>query len=1806
MTGNNRIWKNKRAGSKKIFFALLVFVLASSMVLGIMSVNDSDDTSAAFPATYIAIDLSGTGSGPGYTLDSTDLIFTPSSNGIAYKITQSNPGASAKKITIQSGSSPIVAIDGINMSGNVSGNIELKGTATLDLYLENENTIIGCISAPIGTTLNIDSATILGSNSGSLRIDASDVATAAIGYAAIGGTPGTSSSQNGVDAGTINIYGGTIDIFAGSNSRGNAGAGIGGGGSYYGSYRGGAGGTVTITGNTVLNLSAPSNTQGSSGSGGAAIGGGGGGGSGGGGGGSGGTVTISGNAKVTAYGGVYAAGIGGGGSGNVTSLSDGGVLTITDYADVMVISGGVYSAGIGGTHGGLGTTLTLDSTATLLAYSTYQTVNTTGVPFSSALDLTGPNQGNGFYVNAYYESGSSVSQWPPNMKPRIDVYANGDRSTLLRSFVLENPEKDTSSMTLVSFAFSTGSTVSEDFNLLAYNNSTGELFAQLLRASDYGAQIYSVNSPSGYSAHNGSPTGYLPVKRGPVAGVPSVANVTKTSADLVSTGHNMNYLTFDEGGFYWGMSSTQNPSGMLSSSTKVEWSPSDWAATPKTASVSGLTPNTKYYMQTYLSTSSPSGTVYSSVTSFTTAPNITSGTLTKVVATPGNFTINAEFTGGTENITDVRVYWSRSQIDASNPASWPSTYNSVSSYNSSGFTGHTVAGLTPDTGYYFMIVATNAGGRDTYSMAGGSEHIVSGTVATSSGHPLIGVSISYTVNGSAGTPVTTGSNGTYSIPDIPFSSTFQITGVTKTGYSVDGSLPAASVITGNKTENFTMSATDPITINFVSSPNAAGPTFGLKIGSGTFETVSGTSVTLSSTETVEIRVSGYGSSYSFLRWQDGTSVISLTPASSAISLSSYLPASTSVTFTAAFALTTDTISVELASIPSGAPMTFTIGSLAPCSYAGTFSVSKNETFAIGTASTLSGNPFLRWQDEGMNILSFDAAYGSISLLTHTSPSATFTAVYVSSSGAVTLTIASYPATVGSFEYRLQGASVWNTYSTPVPFNGGDRVEVRALDTSGYTFRFWENTTKSPARAAYTMPSSDVTMIGYYLKRDQNDRAEITINASPPGAGAFEWSLPRMTSNNSYSEAFMVNLSDDLTIIETSAGGYTFRMWDDSSFSSSRNVGTHNEDTTYTAYYLSSSSNVYLSIESYPDAVGSFEYRLLGTTTWEIYSSPVPFNRGDQVEVRALDVSGYTFPFWEDATTNPERAAYTMPSSDVTMIGYYLKRDQNGRAEITINASPPGAGAFEWFLPGMTSNNSYSAAFMVNLSDDLTIIEIPAPGYTFLMWDDFSTSSSRNVGTHNEDTTYTAYYPDASDLIITLDQTGGAGATLSYTVNGTTMTYTGTPFSANKGDTVSLDVVASGAFDFIRWQDPYGDVISVNPTTGTLNLQPYETSVTITAVFENSGDRILVDMYSVPSGADLWYTITTSVGVLKETSYAGAFPMGRNETLDVRAGNIPNYEFDRWEDSSGTTVGTTQTTAGLTMPSDGSTETFTAFMTLVQSTTKDYYIKASADSGSTISPSGTVAVKKEYSKAFTFSAKQGYVVTAVTVDGVPLSAEQVASGSYTFYNVIMNHSISVTSRASDTNLTLRINIVEGKGHAEYSINGSSFLKYPDRAVSIPESCTLVVVAYAADGYSFGKWVEGSKTYTTPSIPFDNVGASISLDLYFTGGGGGIDETTWIIIAAIIAAILVVGALWWFFFARRGMYDVIVIGSSVTINGKDKARRKRAYKFSVEGGTAGQISYRVGENGEWKTLSPGKDGSYTIPRKDVVDKLTIEQR
>jgi hypothetical protein len=331
-------------------------------------------------------------------------------------------------------------------------------------------------------------------------------------------------------------------------------------------------------------------------------------------------------------------------------------------------------------------------------------------------------------------------------------------------------------------------------------------------------------------------------------------------------------------------------------------------------------------------------------------------------------------------------------------------------------------------------------------------------------------------------------------------------------------------------------------------------------------------------------------------------------------------------------------------------------------------------------------------------------------------------------------------------------------------------------------------------------------------------------------------------------------------------------------------------------------------------------------------------------------------------------------------------------------------------------------------------------------------------------------------------------------------------------------------------------------------------------------------------------------------------MLRSETFGVRADPMGGYNFLTWEGPNGS-VGSIPEISDIALPGEGAEAVFTALYERVSTGTKYYYITATSDEMTSISPEGVRSVLKGDSLTFLWSSKDGSSIGAVIVDGIHLTQDEIDKGYYTFRDINANHTIEVLSVISSKEIILTIELMGGSGYAMYSVNGLPFVMY-NKPTVLPEGANVSVRAYADDGYTFKEWRMGETLLTGSERTINDVRDSIYLGMYFTDANEAGAYGILILIASLV--LLAAGSLLLFFilFSRKS-YDVITVASGADV-GSAIARRKKAYHFTIAEGSSGTVVYRIGDGGQWKAVSPDKNGEYVIPKEDVIDNLTIEYR
>ena len=986
-----------------------------------------------------------------------------------------------------------------------------------------------------------------------------------------------------------------------------------------------------------------------------------------------------------------------------------------------------------------------------------------------------------------------------------------------------------------------------------------------------------------------------------------------------------------------------------------------------------------------------------------------------------------------------------------------------------------------------------------------------------------------------------------------------------------------------------------------------------------------TFVVRKSTDVVYINAFLFGG-FDFIRWSDSQGNVVSTQATSVMpELSKY---DGSVTFTAKFASYGDRVQVYLRSDLSNAPLFYTIEGLSEVAYNGFFVMSRSEKLSI-RAEDSTPYDFLRWDDVNGKVTSYDKEQNDMRL--PGSGHAIYVAVYVLPEDKLEVSL-DYTGITGSatMRYTLNGFSYEYDKYNSQPFTirkSADQLSVSVSLYGSNQFLRWKDSvgdvvSSTPASGNLVMSKygSEVTFTA--MLTAQNNSVTVTLASDPTGAPLYY--IIGGLNEIVYNAPFAMSRSEILTLTAIGTySGHDFLRWEDADGVIGRvatieglTMPSTGTNVTYKAIYVLPGDRIEITLTQIGGANAHLHYVLNGV----IYHDSLTFTvrkSADVVTILASTRGDYEFIRWQDSqggivssdasVDSPNLSGY---GSSVTFTAVFAA--PGDKIMVSMTSDPNGAPLY-YTIQGL-NEIVYDGAFAMARYEGLTLrTSVVHAGSDFLRWEDPKIFSNANITSATlpstgTDVTYNAVFVSKGDrLEIDLEQLGGAGATLQYTLNGITYDFESKFVIRKNVDIISVSASEFGSFEFIRWQDSRGYVISLNSGSENLNLSGYGSSATLTAVFAPSGDKITVILSSDPEGITLFYTIER----LNEALYDGPFVMSRAEKLSLRAVEVKGYDFQEWNGQNGT-IGITLMIADISLPADIQEAAFAALYTLSEIVIpgdKYYFINAKSDERTTISPSGTVSVLKGNNMTFYFSADNGFSVSAVIVDGKYLSQEEIDKGYYTFRYVSSNHSIEVLSAISSNVITLTID-VKGQGYAEYSVNGSPFVLY-SKAVTLPESANVIVRAFAYEGYEFKEWRMGSTVMTADEIGFTDVVSSIHLVLYFTGENedgkgifGGISDIALLLLIAIAFLILATLLLWLVLYKRR-TYEVVKVGHSAEIVGKDRARRKKAYRFTIAGGTPGTVFYRVGD-GQWKDIIPSANGEYVIPKEDVIDNLAIEQR
>jgi Cellulase (glycosyl hydrolase family 5)/Carbohydrate binding module (family 6)/Bacterial Ig domain/Secretion system C-terminal sorting domain len=222
------------------------------------------------------------------------------------------------------------------------------------------------------------------------------------------------------------------------------------------------------------------------------------------------------------------------------------------------------------------------------------------------------------------------------------------------------------------------------------------------------------------------------------------------------------------------------------------------------------------------------------------------------------------------------------------------------------------------------------------------------------------------------------------------------------------------------------------------------------------------------------------------------------------------------------------------------------------------------------------------------------------------------------------------------------------------------------------------------------------------------------------------------------------------------------------------------------------------------------------------------------------------------------------------------------------------------------------------------------------------------------------------IIYSITASAGTGGTISPTgkvtlAAGVNQTFTISPVLGNKVTDVTIDGTSVGAvttYTFTNLAANHTIAATFSPVTPTYTITA--SAVGTCGAISPSGSVV------VNSGATQMFTITVSSGCkICDVIVDG-----------VSVGAVTSYTF---------------------------TNVIAKHKIEVIFCESTYTITASAGTGGTISPSGSVVVNSGANQSFAIAASSGYKISDVTVDGV----SQSAIATYTFTNVLANHIIAAS-------------------------------------------------------------------------------------------------------------------------------------------------------------------------------------------------------
>ena len=401
------------------------------------------------------------------------------------------------------------------------------------------------------------------------------------------------------------------------------------------------------------------------------------------------------------------------------------------------------------------------------------------------------------------------------------------------------------------------------------------------------------------------------------------------------------------------------------------------------------------------------------------------------------------------------------------------------------------------------------------------------------------------------------------------------------------------------------------------------------------------------------------------------------------------------------------------------------------------------------------------------------------------------------------------------------------------------------------------------------------------------------------------------------------------------------------------------------------------------------------------------------------------------------------------------------ADVFVDGSSAGA-VTSYTFTNVTSNHTISATFTANT-------------YTITASSDSNGTITPNGSisiNHGSSQTFAIVANTGYQISSVTVDGASVGAVSSYTFSNVTANHTISATFSVKTYTITASAGTGGSVS------PSGSVsvnhgasktFTITPNTGYQIASVTVDSVSQGAVSSHTFSNVTAAHTISATFSPITYTITASAGTGGTISPSGSVSVnhGSNKTFSITA-------------NTGYTIADVLVDGASVGPVNSyNFSNVTGNHTIVASfNTATYTITASAGTGGSVSPSGSVSVNHGASKTFTITPETGFGITNVLVDGASVGAVS----SFTFSNVTGNHTISANFAVN----TYTINATAGTGG---SIS-------PSGAISVSGGSNQTLVITPNTGYRIADvLVDGSSVGPLTTYTFENITSSHTISVSF---------------------------------------------------------------------------------------------------------------